>query len=149
MKRMLLALCLMPALASADIFKCTSTDGRVDYRDKPCASSSDQVESIPPPPLTGLDKLKINREEMDRKYEQRKEQEKLDYKMRRMRQGLRLGMRESEVMKLDHFGFPDDLNATETVYGTNEQWVYEVDPMNEHERMYLYFEDGVLVTIQN
>ena len=38
------------------------------------------------------------------------------------------------------WGKPDDINSTITSYGTNEQWVYTDN--------YLYFENGILVTMQ-
>lgn len=40
------------------------------------------------------------------------------------------------------WGRPSDINRTTTAYGVHEQWVY--DSGN-----YLYFEDGILTTIQN
>lgn len=40
------------------------------------------------------------------------------------------------------WGKPSDINRTTTAYGVHEQWVYE-------HGNYLYFEDGILTTIQN
>lgn len=39
------------------------------------------------------------------------------------------------------WGEPIDINKTTTKYGTEEQWVYS-------DYKYLYFEDGILVSIQ-
>jgi ribosomal protein L37AE/L43A len=39
------------------------------------------------------------------------------------------------------WGRPEDINRTTSAYGTSEQWVYGYN--------YLYFDDGVLTTIQN
>lgn len=40
------------------------------------------------------------------------------------------------------WGNPDDINKTITTYGTSEQWVYGYSS-------YLYFDDGILTSIQN
>lgn len=50
-----------------------------------------------------------------------------------------IGMTKEEV--LERWGEPLDINKTTTQYGASEQWVY---PNNQ----YLYFEDGVLTSIQ-
>jgi len=42
---------------------------------------------------------------------------------------------------LQSWGRPDDINRTITANGRHEQWVYG--------SKYLYFDDGVLTTIQN
>ncbi len=40
-------------------------------------------------------------------------------------------------------------NTTESKRLVREQWIYRTDIDNEHERMYLYFHNGRLVTIQD
>lgn len=45
------------------------------------------------------------------------------------------------------WGEPDDINTTTTAYGNSEQWVYE--DFNGIPHSYLYFDDGVLSSIQN
>ncbi len=55
--------------------------------------------------------------------------------------GVSIGMTTEEVLQ-SSWGKPKDINKTITDYGTREQWVYA-------NYNYLYFEDGVLVTIQN
>lgn len=52
-----------------------------------------------------------------------------------------IGMTKEEVLT-EGWGQPKDINRTTTVYGVSEQWVYP-------NYQYLYFEDGILVTIQN
>lgn len=52
-----------------------------------------------------------------------------------------IGMTESEVINNTTWGRPKDINKTTTKYGVSEQWVYD-------NYKYLYFEDGVLTTIQ-
>ena len=46
---MLIALLLFPILASAQIYKCTQTDGKVKLSDKPCSKSviQEQLEEKP------------------------------------------------------------------------------------------------------
>jgi hypothetical protein len=51
-----------------------------------------------------------------------------------------IGMPANEAR--DSWGDPDDINRTITSYGTREQWVYGL-------KNYLYFENGILKTIQN
>ena len=55
--------------------------------------------------------------------------------------GVSIGMTQQEVLQ-SSWGKPKDINKTTTEYGTHEQWVYA-------NYNYLYFEDGILVTIQN
>ena len=51
-----------------------------------------------------------------------------------------LGMTRYQVRNTS-WGEPIDINKTTTKYGTEEQWVYS-------DYKYLYFEDGILVSIQ-
>jgi len=52
-----------------------------------------------------------------------------------------IGMNKAQVED-SSWGKPKDINTTTTAYGTREQWVYE-------NFNYLYFENGILVAIQN
>lgn len=61
-------------------------------------------------------------------------------KARRKRQGVIIGMTQEEVL-LSSWGRPSDINKTISAGGTHEQWVYSGG--------YLYFENGILTTIQN
>lgn len=70
---------------------------------------------------------------------ERKEQE-ADRKQKRS-QGVRLGMTKEDVLA-SSWGRPEKINTTTNVYGTHEQWVYGGGN-------YLYFENGVLTSIQN
>lgn len=54
-----------------------------------------------------------------------------------------IGMTTYEV-ESSTFGIPDDINTTTTSSGTEEQWVYEIGVHT----YYLYFENGILTTIQ-
>lgn len=58
---------------------------------------------------------------------------------------IRLGMDAQAVLL--SWGAPDDTNTTTTQYGKHEQWVYEGYSLSDND--YLYFEDGILTTIQN
>jgi hypothetical protein len=57
------------------------------------------------------------------------------------RGGVRIGMTQKQVLA-SNWGRPDSINKTTGSYGTHEQWVYGG-------RNYLYFENGILTTIQN
>lgn len=54
--------------------------------------------------------------------------------------GVRIGMTKKQVLA-SNWGSPDDVNRTTTVAGSFEQWVYDGS--------YLYFQNGILTTIQN
>ncbi|MFB5281911.1 hypothetical protein [Peribacillus sp. Hz7] len=56
-------------------------------------------------------------------------------------QSVSIGMTKEEVLT-EGWGRPQDVNRTITANGTSEQWVYAG-------YRYLYFEDGILVTIQD
>ncbi|BCZ47613.1 hypothetical protein psyc5s11_36800 [Clostridium gelidum] len=59
----------------------------------------------------------------------------------RKTKGVSIGMTKSEVLA-SSWGKPKDINKTTTKYGTNEQWVYSGN-------RYLYFDNGILTSIQN
>lgn len=63
------------------------------------------------------------------------------YKNEPVKKSPTIGMSAIEVEK-SSWGKPDDVNTTTTIYGTREQWVYSG-------YRYLYFENGILTTIQN
>lgn len=67
------------------------------------------------------------------------EQERI--KKEKKSQGVSIGMTKQEVLD-SSWGKPEEINTTTTKFGVNEQWVYA-------NYNYLYFEDGILVTIQN
>jgi hypothetical protein len=48
----------------------------------------------------------------------------------------------TDKMARESIGRPNDINRTTSVYGVSEQWVYP-------NGRYLYFEDGILTTIQD
>lgn len=56
---------------------------------------------------------------------------------------LKLGMSPSDARKI--WGDPSHVNRSTTVAGVREQWVFGYG----NKREYLYFENGVLVTIQD
>jgi hypothetical protein len=59
---------------------------------------------------------------------------------RKRREGVRLGMTREDVLA-SSWGRPRKVNSTTNRYGTHEQWVYDGG--------YLYFEDGILTSVQN
>lgn len=70
--------------------------------------------------------------ELNIKYEKEKDREQEKYVV--------IGMTKDEVIEI--WGKPKDINRTVTTYGIKEQWVYS-------NYRYLYFDDGVLTTIQD
>lgn len=54
---------------------------------------------------------------------------------------VKIGMKKEQVLL--SWGKPDNINKTITKYSKNEQWVYDDGPS------YLYFENGILTTIQD
>lgn len=62
-------------------------------------------------------------------------------KARKKSEGVRTGMTQQEVLD-SSWGKPKSVNKTTTRYGVHEQWVYG-------NNNYLYFENGILTTIQN
>lgn len=60
---------------------------------------------------------------------------------KRKSEGVRIGMTKDEVLA-SNWGKPKSINKTTGSYGTHEQWVYGGNN-------YLYFENGILKTIQN
>lgn len=74
--------------------------------------------------------------------EKRKEEERAD-KERRKKEGVSIGMTQEEVL-MSSWGKPDKINRTTNSYGVSEQWVYRYRVSG-----YLYFDDGILTSIQN
>ncbi|MGQ0711399.1 MAG: hypothetical protein ACT4NV_16835 [Rhodoferax sp.] len=62
-------------------------------------------------------------------------------KAEKRKHGVEVGMTQQDVLD-SSWGKPKRINRTTTARGTREQWVYGL-------RNYLYFEDGILTTIQN
>lgn len=69
----------------------------------------------------------------------RRDQE--EERKRKRSQGVSIGMTKEDVLA-SSWGRPESINTTTNARGTREQWVYGG-------RNYLYFENGILVTIQN
>jgi hypothetical protein len=56
--------------------------------------------------------------------------------------GVKIGMTANDVRNKSNWGSPNKINRTITAFGTHEQWVYGGGN-------YLYFDNGILRTIQN
>lgn len=68
-----------------------------------------------------------------------READRLD-RARRRKEGVSIGMSEDDALK-SSWGRPSSVNRTTTARGVHEQWVYPGG--------YLYFDDGVLTSVQN
>lgn len=60
-------------------------------------------------------------------------------------EGVSIGMTEQQVLDSMR-GKPGQINKSVTAYVTSEQWVYG---MNSLKMNFLYFDDGILTSIQN
>lgn len=160
MRVVLVVLALAPAVASAQIYKCTGPDGKLTLTDKPCAVG-EQAEAVklPPPPETPYDRIMRENREARAASEARsakREAEMRELRAKRLarywerqeRAGLAIGMTSDEVLSLEAWGFPDDKNVTDTAAGRSEQWIYQVDIDKPYKRMYLYFRNGRLAAVQ-
>lgn len=168
MKGAFIILALMPALAGAEIYKCTGADGKVNLTDRPCAGQvAVEVVNLPPPPETGLQR-RLRFEAEQRALEQKKqddliqqlrgttellkkesERQKALYARRIAQEGLRIGMTFKEVNDHPVWGMPRKVNNTTNSSGIRSQWIYPVSVTNEFDVIYLYFKAGRLSTIQN
>ena len=73
--------------------------------------------------------------------EEKRAMEEAEEKARKKSQGVSIGMSKQDVLD-SNWGKPDHINTTTTRYGVHEQWVYGGGN-------YLYFENGILTSIQN
>jgi hypothetical protein len=164
MRVLIAALALLPALAGAQVYKCTDAQGRVNLTDQPCGARDGAVLlSVQPLPSGAsthtAEEVREANSAFDREMAARTvkaaehqallvKQDEF-YARRRAHIGLRIGMPQSELYTNKDWNFPDDRNVTETARGTREQWVYSADPSNNFKRMYLYFDNYVLTAIQD
>ena len=86
------------------------------------------------------------KEEAERKAREKKEAEErakreAEEKARKKREGVHIGMTKQEVLD-SSWGEPYDINKSIGSWGVHEQWCYEG-------YNYLYFENGILTSIQN
>lgn len=74
------------------------------------------------------------------------EQKKYEAEVARLAKlpGVSIGMSSNQVLKRTSWGKPNSINQTITSHGTREQWVYGSSTIRE----YLYFQNGILVSIQ-
>lgn len=168
MRSLLVGLLIFPAFASAQIYKCTGPDGKVNLTDRPCAGTdAEETITLPPPPETGLQRrLRLEAEQRAAERKQHEdllndlrnttdllkaeaERQRAIYSRRIAQEGLRIGMGFQEVYDHPAWGVPVRINNTTTAKGIRSQWVYRVSVSNEFEVIYLYFVQGVLTTIQN
>lgn len=71
----------------------------------------------------------------------REEQKKESDMAKAKTEGVSIGMTKNQVIN-SNWGNPKDINKTTTAYGVREQWVYSG-------YRYLYFENGILTSIQD
>lgn len=99
----------------------------------------DKLNNVIDPPLEISKRIEVDKKMLEQKC--------VDYVLQNSfeiiddPQPVYIGMTRLEVLK-EGWGKPKDINRTTTSHGTREQWIYD-------NYQYLYFEDGVLTTIQN
>ncbi len=76
----------------------------------------------------------------NKKIERRESNERERLLQEKASRGVTIGMTKDDVL-LSSWGAPSNINKTVNANGTSEQWVY--DNYN-----YLYFENGILTSIQ-
>lgn len=81
----------------------------------------------------------LNKYKGTEEYEYAKELQNIDYDEPIIKRP-EIGMTANEVIEI--WGNPIDINRTETTYGVSEQWVFFGDK-------YVYFEDGIVTSIQD
>ena len=128
---------LFPNFLKADIFKCTSDNGKIVYQDTPCAGQKGIV-------VDNSQSRKIHQLEEENKKIAEKSSKELD---RTLKKGLTIGMTKNEVITSPIWGYPYKGNRTTTGYGTREQWIYKT--VIENDYIYLYFENDLLTSIQD
>ena len=124
MKQMLVLAALCSALpAAAQVYKCKDASGVTVFASQPCGPGA---QSIDVRPASGPQAPEIPRTQIYRRA-----------------RDLKIGMSADEARKI--WGGPRNVNRSTTAAGVREQWVYGYGYKNE----YLYFVNGVLVTIQD
>jgi len=74
-------------------------------------------------------------------FEAKKAKQEAELKAKAKTEGVSIGMSQEQVRN-SNWGNPKSVNRTTGSYGTHEQWVYGGNN-------YLYFDNGILTTIQN
>ncbi len=77
----------------------------------------------------------------DHAYKKRGERYAAEERSRAKKEGVAIGMTKEQVLG-SMWGKPRRVHSTTNAFGTREQWVYG-------DGNYLYFQDGILTSIQN
>ncbi|MFW1807586.1 DUF4124 domain-containing protein [Acinetobacter ursingii] len=128
MKYLLLCFMLFSFPAMAQIYQCKTSTGQV-FQDKPCAGSKELENKV----------RKAQSEERARKAAYERQQAEYESRIE-PKIGMTSGQAENST-----WGYPDDVNKTTTASGVHEQWVYR----RMYKSKYLYFQNGILTSIQD
>lgn len=124
MKQILVLAVLCSALpATAQVYKCKDASGATTFASQPCGPGAQAIDVRP---ASGPQAPQIP-----------------DTQIYRRARDLKIGMSTDEARKI--WGNPKNVNRSTTAAGVREQWVYGYGYKHE----YLYFENSVLVTIQD
>ena len=91
--------------------------------------------------LRRSEQAKIEEQKAKEEAEKEAEEAEIQRKAEAKTKGVKIGMTQEQVLE-SSWGEPEDINRTTYTFGVHEQWCYQG-------YNYLYFEDGVLTTIQN
>lgn len=116
------------ASAMAQIYQCKTSTGQV-FQDKPCAGSKELTDKV----------KKAQLEERSRKAAYERQQAEYES---RVEPKIGMTSRQAEYSK---WGYPDSVNKTTNTRGIHEQWVYR----GYNKSKYLYFDNGILTSIQD
>lgn len=143
MKRIVLALALLPTLASAQVYKCT-VNGKLAFQDKPCkqgeqetievkpSSGGDVVDSTAPQPDPGFEAV------VQQSYE-REKRAKQQARFNQMINEKKVAVGMTENQAVQSWGQPSKINRSSS---GADQWVYRRSGSASDQ--YLYFENGLL-----
>lgn len=113
-------------------------EGARDYLEKFYKIGNSEIIDLHKQVLKELDKIK---EEKQKQYEIEQAKKEAEEKARKKQEGVTIGMTKQDVLD-SNWGEPKKINTSTYAWGTYEQWVYG-------NGNYLYFENGILTSIQN
>lgn len=115
-------------MANAEVYQC-KVGGNLVFQDKPCNGSKEQQKQI---------------KEKQNAYKNAKEKRERENAEWNAKGEPIIGMTATQAEKTT-WGYPDKVNATTSINGKSEQWVYRRGAASK----YLYFKNGILTTIQD
>lgn len=129
---------LAAGAAHAQTWRCVDSSGHAYTSSQSVPSDTCAIVSADNPYASASNNRDGNSEAA---YVTQKQPQKRSSSAKARRPGAYIGMSTDEAL-LSSWGRPESINRTTNAHGTHEQWVYGG-------RNYLYFENGMLTSIQN